>query len=132
MEPIYHITQQSAWNAAAGAAAYRGDILDREGFIHCSTRDQVGATANRYFRGAHGLALLEIDPEKLAVPLRYERAPEGGLFPHVYGPINREAVRQVLAFEPGPDGEFAFPEADSAEAKIDGQAAPDRMKRQRT
>ncbi len=111
MELIYHITQQSAWIAAKDKPAYCGDTLDREGFIHCSTRGQVPATAHRYFHGVHGLVLLEIETGSLTVPLRYEESASGDCFPHIYGPLNRGAVRRALPFEPGPDGEFAFPDA---------------------
>ena len=107
---IYHITSEEAWLSQKNDPAYRGDTLESEGFIHCSTRDQVAATANRYYRGVHGLVLLEIDAHSLASPLRYEQVPGVGSFPHIYGPLNRDAVTQVFRFEPGLDGSFTFPE----------------------
>jgi len=104
---IYHITTQSAWGAAKGTGAYRAPSLATQGFIHCSTADQVTRVADNLFAGQHGLVLLHIDPEKLAAKVVYENL-EGGteLFPHVYGPINLEAVVRVTPFEPGPDGRF--------------------------
>lgn len=111
---IYHITQREAWEPARSVGEYRGDTLDTQGFIHCSTPGQVVGVANSYYPGRHGLVLLCIDPDKLRAELRYE-APDGpavageSLFPHIYGPLNIDAVTAVLDFEPGPDGLFTMP-----------------------
>ncbi len=108
-ELIYHITRAEAWQAALPTGFYRGDTLDREGFIHCSRRHQVAATANRYFTGQRGLVLLEIDPQKLGSPLILEALIPGEAFPHLYGALETAAVVRALPFEPGRDGLFSFP-----------------------
>jgi uncharacterized protein (DUF952 family) len=110
MAIIYHIAKKAAWDEAAREGLYRGDTLASEGFIHCSTREQVARTADKYYRGQAGLVLLAIDEAKLGSLLRYELAPSGDLFPHIYGPLEREAVVQVLTFTPNTDGTFQFPE----------------------
>ena len=81
-----------------------------EGFIHCSDAHQVVWVANQRFRDRQDLVLLEIDPARLTVEVRYENL-EGGeqLFPHVYGPIPVVAVVQVMPFRPGADGTFSGP-----------------------
>ncbi|MGE3073247.1 MAG: DUF952 domain-containing protein [Dehalococcoidia bacterium] len=106
---IYHITTSAAWEAASGSGVYAGDSLASEGFIHCSTADQVAGVANAIFRGVEGLVVLHIEETRLASPVKYENL-EGGeeLFPHVYGPINVDAVAQVTRLAAGPNGEFAF------------------------
>jgi uncharacterized protein (DUF952 family) len=80
-----------------------------EGFIHCSTREQVIQVANIRFRGQSGLVLLFIDTEKVAAEIIYENL-EGGqqLFPHIYGELNTDAVMQVAEFEPDADGYFTL------------------------
>jgi uncharacterized protein (DUF952 family) len=65
-------------------------------------------TANRFFRGQPDLVLLMIDPAKLHADLRYEAA-DGDLFPHIYGPLNGDAVPDVLPFPPQADGTFMLP-----------------------
>ena len=45
----------------------RGVTLEQEGFIHCSTRDQVEATANRFYGDVEQLVVLTIDPRSRAV-----------------------------------------------------------------
>ena len=104
---LLHITSGEAWRDGVRHGRYEGDTLASEGFIHCSFPDQVLAVANTRFRGARGLVLLVIDSDRVACPIRHENL-EGGAdpFPHVYGPLNLDAVVEVRAFDPGPDGTF--------------------------
>lgn len=104
-----HITTRAAWEAAQAAGEYRPESLEREGFVHCSMPDQVVGTASRFFRGQRGLVLLRIDAWKLRPRTKFEAA-DGQLFPHVYGPLNFDAVSAVLDFEPAPDGSFSLPD----------------------
>lgn len=110
---IYHIISQTAWEQVAPTGLYRADTLQSEGFIHCSTAAQVRQVANRFYRGQRGLLLLAIDTERLQALVRYEAPAEDPAseerFPHIYGPLNGDAVIDVTDFEPGPDGLFAAP-----------------------
>lgn len=113
---ILHITTREAWEAAQISGEYRAASLEHEGFIHCSTADQVLRVANALFAGARDLVLLHIDPAALHAPLRYEppaHTPDQPVetagterFPHVYGPINLEAVVRVTDFTPDAGGRF--------------------------
>jgi uncharacterized protein (DUF952 family) len=107
MALIYHITTTQAWQAAQVSGAYRADSLDREGFIHASLPDQVRATANRYYHGLTDLVLLEIDETLVKPEIRFEKAAIGETFPHIYGPLNLDAVIRVLPFDPDSTGNFA-------------------------
>ena len=49
--PIYHITPLEEWERARAAGSYQANSLHSEGFIHCSTREQVIPTANRFYHG---------------------------------------------------------------------------------
>jgi len=111
MPEILHITTRNDWLAAQNSGCYAAEALASEGFIHCSTRDQVLCVANALFAGARGLVLLVIDPRRLRPEVRWEPGADQSeeLFPHVYGPINLEAVVEVLDFEPGPEGSFVLP-----------------------
>jgi uncharacterized protein (DUF952 family) len=108
--PIYHITRAEDWAAAQAAGSYRAGSLDHEGFIHFSTAAQVLRVANFFYRGQVGLVLLAVDEARLGAPLRYEES-EPGLapFPHLYGPLNLDAVVAVYAFPPEADGSFRMP-----------------------
>ena len=111
---IFHITTVASWSGAQPLGSYASGSLVIEGFIHCSKSDQVIATANRYFSGQHGLLLLAIDPALVAPEIRFENLTGGSeLFPHIYGPLNLDAVAAALPFEPGPDGRFTHLPADA-------------------
>jgi uncharacterized protein (DUF952 family) len=112
---IYHIVTESDLRAHLSNESYTPASLGECGFIHCALRSSVVAVANDYFAEAsERVLLLEIDAERLTSEVRYEAAApiaEGELshlatstqFPHVYGPINTEAITGVgvLAVEPG-------------------------------
>jgi uncharacterized protein (DUF952 family) len=107
---ILHITSRTDWEAAQARGDYRLDTLATEGFIHCSTPEQVLGPANALYRGRRDLVLLVIDPARLAADLVYEDSHGAGeTFPHVYGPINLDAVTRVIPFPPLPNGTFALP-----------------------
>lgn len=110
MAIIFHIARRDAWASGAAAGSYRPEMFPIDGFVHCSTRDQVIKVADARFRSQTDLVLLCIDTDKVTAPIRYENL-EGGqdLFPHIYGEINTAAVVQVFEFEPGADGCFRFP-----------------------
>ncbi|MEY2467499.1 MAG: hypothetical protein QOF21_197 [Actinomycetota bacterium] len=95
MEMIFHIADQGAWEAALLAGEYarstRDQSLEEVGFIHCSYRHQVdGVLADFYADVATPLVLLTIDPALLAASLQVDDG-----FPHIYGPLNVDAVVEV-------------------------------------
>jgi uncharacterized protein (DUF952 family) len=107
---IYHIARKENLQSVLAGSDYAGDTLQTEGFIHCSTAGQVIGVANRYFKGQSGLALLLIETGQVKPEIRYENL-EGGsnLFPHIYGPVNRDAIQKIVDLLPGQDGFFTFP-----------------------
>lgn len=110
---IYHILPRTLWEQAQAQGEYRAVSLETEGFMHASTRAQVLDTASRFYRGQPGLVLLVIDPDKLRAELRYDPVVIDGSqtqFPHIYGPLNLDAVTAALDFPPEADGSFLMPE----------------------
>ncbi len=110
MNTILHITKSQQWEQAKILGTYRGDTLDSEGFIHCSTAAQVIWVANRFFVNQKGLVILCIDSDRVKADICYEGAELGQLFAHVYGELNIDAVFQVVDFEVGEDGFFVLPQ----------------------
>ncbi len=110
MSIILHIARRDDWEAAESAGSYKADTLAMQGFIHCSKPEQLVTVANFLFRGQRDLVLLWIDTDRVAAKIRCEDL-EGGrkLFPHVYGPINLDAVTKVVDFIPGEDERFTLP-----------------------
>ncbi|MEI7845391.1 MAG: DUF952 domain-containing protein [Chloroflexota bacterium] len=130
MSLIYHITSRTAADAARLSHEYRPESLEKEGFIHLSQRHQVSGVANSFYKGQTDLVILVVDETLLKSELKYE-APvhptpssslpstsphfggtEGGptphpeLFPHLYGPLNFDAVVDIVALPANPDGTF--------------------------
>ena len=109
---ILHITSKSEWAAAQARGEYTAPSLQTEGFIHCSTEDQVLHVANAFYAGRTDLVLLKLNEAQLKPELKWEPpagppAPgisESDKFPHVFGPINLTAVASVLDFMPDSDG----------------------------
>lgn len=97
-QPIFHAAMPDDWAAAFQTGEYtmstRGQTLDEVGFIHLSTRDQVEATANRFYSDVDQLVLLTVDPLKVPSELKWEPPAPGvdTLFPHIYGPLPIAAV----------------------------------------
>jgi uncharacterized protein (DUF952 family) len=111
MKPILHITSKSAWEAAQKIGFYSAPSLVSEGFIHCSTPAQALATARRFYAGQSGLVLLIIDPARVKAELKFEVGTDkpDELFPHIYGPLNLDAVTGVPDFASDSAGNWVLP-----------------------
>jgi len=110
---IYHIATASDWARAQAAGEYTtstlGTTLAEEGFIHCSAAEQVAGVANMVYQGLPDLLVLVIDTGRVRPEIRLEQLPGSAEpFPHIYGPLNVDAVVETRRFEPGPDGRFSF------------------------
>jgi uncharacterized protein (DUF952 family) len=111
---ILHITSKQDWSDAQTRGEYTAPSLATEGFIHFSTNKQALHVANAFYRGRTDLVLLVVDETRFKPELKWE-APAGppadniseaDLFPHLYGPLNLDAVTSVLDFQPGSDGSW--------------------------
>jgi uncharacterized protein (DUF952 family) len=110
LDKILHICTQSEWQTAQTTSEYRAESLATAGFIHCSRPEQILKVANQYYPGVSNLVLLWINIDKLNADLRWEES-DGDVFPHLYGPLNLDAVIVVLPFPPDKAGVFqTFPE----------------------
>lgn len=103
---IYHIASADLWRKSLESGEYAGDSLEKEGFIHFSLKEQVLPTANRHYHGTSGLVLLQVNVDRLSAGLKYEKSPLGETFPHLYGPLNLDAVEKVFEFVPAANGDF--------------------------
>jgi uncharacterized protein (DUF952 family) len=93
---IYKILLPAEWAELEAAGSFDGSPFDRDsGFIHCSSRAQVGATALRVFGQESALVVVAVDTTVLGDSLRWEDASSGGSFPHIYGDLPLNAVAAV-------------------------------------
>ena len=105
---LFHITTRSAWELALEAGHYVPAAFASDGFIHLSEERQWFRTARRFYRGQTGLVLLVIDEKRLETAVRREAA-DGELFPHLYGPLNLDAVTSVYDLPLDANGEVLAP-----------------------
>ena len=90
---IYHVTTQSEWDSAQVSGKYSAPSLAAEGFIHCSTKEQVAGVIDRYYKNKPDLILLHLEELKITSPLKFELATSvNEMFPHIFGHINIDAV----------------------------------------
>ncbi|HEY8092405.1 MAG TPA: DUF952 domain-containing protein [Acidimicrobiales bacterium] len=106
---ILHLLLSSTWQDHLGEEHYLPASYGADGFVHCSGTDDVMlAVANRYYRDAptadgDELVVWEVDESLLRSEVRWEApdpapppgVPPGTLFPHVYGPLELNAVVRV-------------------------------------
>ncbi|WKU03206.1 DUF952 domain-containing protein [Micromonospora sp. HUAS LYJ1] len=90
---IYKILLPAEWSEFEADGAFGGSPFDRSsGFVHCSSRAQVAATAVRFFAAEPALVVVALDTRRLGAAVRWEDSPDGGSFPHVYSALPLDAV----------------------------------------
>jgi uncharacterized protein (DUF952 family) len=114
---IHHLVLAAEFDAIPASAPYIPARFQEDGFIHCTRdTDDLRQVANILFARVPGdFLVLTIDTTRLQSLVRFEPpipAPPVGsrladvLFPHIYGPLNRDAVVSVREARRGPDGSF--------------------------
>ena len=102
--------QHEVWRTVSSGNHYTPRSLVDEGFIHCSTFNNVLIPANERFAGHQDLILLVIEIERLSSKVIYEDCEDRGLlFPHIYGELNTSAVQAAIPFPPSASGLFELP-----------------------
>ncbi|WP_420146988.1 DUF952 domain-containing protein [Spirosoma sp.] len=95
MNLIYHIVLATDWKQQETQTDYKAASLQTEGFIHLSQKEQVNGTLNRYYQNTPNLLLLHVDANRLKHELKYEASTNNELFPHLYGPLNKDAIVRI-------------------------------------
>jgi len=113
---IYHVVPRDHWDISVDRP-YEPASLAAEGFVHCSPDEPTTlAVVNAFYSDApRPLLVLVLDEELLTARLEWEEAlpePPPGVaadvaFPHVYGPLNRDAVQRILEVQWDAEGRAA-------------------------
>lgn len=113
MALILHLAFVDQWEAAQRAGSYRWSTRGRSlddgaAFIHCSRPEQVALVANSFYSDVtEPLCLLVIDTGLLVSALCDEDLDAVGIsFPHLYGPLNLDAVVDVRPYQRAADGRY--------------------------
>jgi uncharacterized protein (DUF952 family) len=114
MKTIICITTRAIWDDSLKAGEYTHSTitssLKEVGFIHATSPDQTMDVIPR-FADQKDVMLLFIDVQKVTPPVRFEAARSGreGLFPHIYGPLNTDAVYATANVDKNDTGNFIAP-----------------------
>ena len=90
---IFHLVAAADWERerSADSQSVAREHFERNGFVHCCTREQIDEIARWWLADEAPLIALEIDAG-LAGDVRWERADLGRVYPHVYNPLPRAAL----------------------------------------
>lgn len=114
MKTIVLITCQPVWEEAQAKGCYTQSTIDSTleevGFIHATFPDQTMEVLPR-FKDQDQVVLLLVDVDKVTAPIKYEAARSGrpGTFPHIYGPLNTDAVYKTIVLDKDEAGGFIEP-----------------------
>lgn len=107
MRPTYHLVPEIVWTTSDAAAPYRAASLETEGFIHCTDgQTALIETAERHYR-ADPRPFLALTIDLAEAGSRWTIEDAAGIYPHVFGPIDRAAIIVVERLERSPDGAFS-------------------------
>jgi len=114
---VLHLMPAPAWASWEAGGHYEPASLATEGFVHCTAGDDLMlAVANRFYGDGGDLVAVSLETDRLTSEVRWEAPahPDGSVaaadaprFPHVYGPLDRDAVEGVRRLVRGADGRFS-------------------------
>jgi uncharacterized protein (DUF952 family) len=108
VQSVFHLTDPSGWSAAQRDRQVVPVSLHSEGFVHCSTTDQLVGTIERHFAGVDALVLLELG-DSARPDLVWEEGRPGEVYPHLYRPIEISEVTRAVPWRRSSDGSVALP-----------------------
>jgi uncharacterized protein (DUF952 family) len=102
----YHLVPVPVWEERGGAPTYVPEAYEQDGFIHTTNGlDPLLQVANMFYTSdQRPFMVLVLDTTKLTSDLRYDD--DGQIYPHIYGPLNTDAVTGTLAVDRDRDGRF--------------------------
>ncbi|WP_429841872.1 DUF952 domain-containing protein [Brevibacillus sp. FIR094] len=91
---IYCMVPKAYWEKWMDKDHYLPRDYEQEGFIHATKGDELlEKVANRvYAQFDEELYVLVVDETKTTSEVKYEAAKDGLLYPHIYGPLNQDAI----------------------------------------
>ncbi|WP_442604180.1 DUF952 domain-containing protein [Paenibacillus sp. KN14-4R] len=104
---IFHIISRIDWNLLKDKDIYEPASIAEEGFIHCSTQNQVIGVAESFYKGKDDLLLLAIAEDRVHAKVVFEDLYDlGQKYPHIYGALNLDAVEHIYHLKMNPNGAF--------------------------
>ena len=102
----YHLVPEEVWSRYRHSDEYIPDAFEHDGFIHCTNGlQELVAVGNRYYTADHRpYRALILRTDTISSPVRYDDPDE--IFPHIYGPLNVDAVVGILSAQRDEFGKF--------------------------
>ncbi len=102
----HHLVAQPYYESSDASEAYTPEDFASDGFIHCTDGvESVLQIGNWHYKDdQRPWLVLLIDKEKVRAEIKYED-PER-IYPHIYGPLNRDAIVSTLPVKRAEDGTF--------------------------
>ena len=85
-DKVYKIFTESEWKAFQKTGRFKGSADDRrDGFIHLSTKEQLGGVIERFYSGKRPLYVAEFSSDNFLQRLKWEASDSMDIYPHLYG-----------------------------------------------
>ncbi|ABI63090.2 putative cytosolic protein [Granulibacter bethesdensis] len=98
---LLHIISPEDWQNALKEGCYAPPGLEREGFIHLCTPEQLSFVLRLHYPDQDGLLLLSLSADDLSALLRWEVSePDQPPFPHLYGALRTDHVLSIRPVTP--------------------------------
>ncbi|MBL8827589.1 MAG: DUF952 domain-containing protein [Planctomycetaceae bacterium] len=129
-DPYFYLLETERELRAASERGFlvRHDLKDN-GFIHASPAGQLTRVANKYYRDVKDLRCAVVAKNKVLAQIKYEPA-TAGVYPHIFGPLNMDAIEQIVDIVPGANGLYDIDIAKLlAERNLTNPSDNDRLQR---
>lgn len=105
-ETTLHLTPRDVWERQSASVDYLPEAYDTDGFIHCTDGDEnLLHVASLFYRlDPREFVVLTVAIDRLTSEVKYEDP--GQIYPHIYGPLNTDAVVGVREAERNGDRAF--------------------------
>ena len=102
----YHLVPKQVWEKQREQSEYLPEAFSQDGFIHCTNGlEELVNVGNRYYTSdERPFLVLILDVSKIQAPVRYDDPDE--IYPHIYGPLNTDAVVGTLEVRRDENGTF--------------------------
>ncbi len=102
----YHLVPSPRWEENRHASSYLPEHFEVDGFIHCTNgTDKLVEVANMFYTSdPRPFVVLALNVLAIESEVRYDDLDM--FFPHIFGPLNTNAVIGELAVDRDPDGTF--------------------------
>ena len=109
MNITYHGTPKAYFESFEPAKPYVPPEFEKDGFIHTTEgQEAVSSILTLRFKSRREpFVVLHIDKDRVDSPIRYDDPAQ--VFPHIYGPLNRDAILEVEDIGRADDGTFLMP-----------------------